>query len=631
MSRSTAVVPGTKMSTVGEQAGLHFSECDVSINAEATTLYNTNKDCNPTSHDNSHVLPVAYSICPGQEESKDLSIGMDIQESTIIANSAHSLLSRPQTCAENQAHLIDSFQTKAVINILPQENETSACVAISAASEDLGIRNSDVGIASNVGNIQETQKTELTSILDNDLQHAQTINISCPSDVISTSQIAKAEFKISELNPAQIQHQAQETFIGPIIPSKLQHESMDVETSDSQSTGYDFSNKSVPVFVTWASTEYLRTSAENFLRGCKWSPDGSQLLTNSNDNILRVFNMSDAVLGNDNSSDIEQISKVLMRESSTVYDYAWIPSMDIHHLDSCRIATTCSGIPIHLWDSTKGKIIASYKAFDQYDEVTAAYSLSFSISGSQVFGGYKKAIRVFDTEYPGRKCKLIKTCGTKKSRSQPGQTGIISCFAHNPTFEDSFAAGSYTRHIGLYDLRCEGATCVVEGQRGGITHLVFTPDGNMLLSGARKDNEILCWDMRNLGTVCFSALRDVSTNQRMYFDLTRSGRYMTSGNDDGTVTFWDLQRQADLINGRPYLKPEAQFQAHSDSVNGVSFHPSGDFLATAAGQRHFQDFGKMDSSDSDDEDDDDMGKEGAITKDFSMRIWRMPYATEYAE
>ncbi|GFS01035.1 telomerase Cajal body protein [Elysia marginata] len=127
--------------------------------------------------------------------------------------------------------------------------------------------------------------------------------------------------------------------------------------------------------------------------------------------------------------------------------------------------------------------------------------------------------------------------GPKKSWLQPGQTGIISCFAHNPTSEGSLAAGSYTRHIGFYDLRCEGVTCVIEGQRGGITHLMFTPDGNMLLSGARKDNEILCWDMRNLGTVCFSALRDVKTNQRMYFDVT-SYRCIIIHSDELFEDFW---------------------------------------------------------------------------------------------
>ena len=31
---------------------------------------------------------------------------------------------------------------------------------------------------------------------------------------------------------------------------------------------------------------------------------------------------------------------------------------------------------------------------------------------------------------------------------------------------------------------------------GGVTHLKFAPDGRLLFSGSRKDNEIVCWDIR---------------------------------------------------------------------------------------------------------------------------------------
>jgi len=36
-------------------------------------------------------------------------------------------------------------------------------------------------------------------------------------------------------------------------------------------------------------------------------------------------------------------------------------------------------------------------------------------------------------------------------------------------------------------------------QKGGITHVQFTPDGTKLLAGGRKDKEILVWDLRNPG------------------------------------------------------------------------------------------------------------------------------------
>ena len=78
---------------------------------------------------------------------------------------------------------------------------------------------------------------------------------------------------------------------------------------------------------------------------------------------------------------------------------------------------------------------------------------------------------------------------------------------------------------------------MVKGHSGGITHLVFSANGNYLFSGGRKvenmvsqltldnhvsqDPNILCWDLRNPGSVLMKMQRIVETNQRMYFDLDR--------------------------------------------------------------------------------------------------------------
>ena len=58
-----------------------------------------------------------------------------------------------------------------------------------------------------------------------------------------------------------------------------------------------------------------------------------------------------------------------------------------------------------------------------------------------------------------------------------------------------------------------------------------------------------------------------------------------------------------------------------------SFHPTGTFLATTSGQRHFRDFGKFEGSDSDNDDDEE---EETKTKDFSLRVWRMPLSSSCA-
>lgn len=56
----------------------------------------------------------------------------------------------------------------------------------------------------------------------------------------------------------------------------------------SSAVNYDW--KSKPKLINHCSSE-LATNANNYLKGCKWSPDGSCLLTNSRDHCLRLFNL----------------------------------------------------------------------------------------------------------------------------------------------------------------------------------------------------------------------------------------------------------------------------------------------------------------------------------------------------
>ena len=73
------------------------------------------------------------------------------------------------------------------------------------------------------------------------------------------------------------------------------------------------------------------------------------------------------------------------------------------------------------------------------------------------------------------------------------QSGIISCIAVNAALPSVYAASSYMKTIGLYSEPDGAALCILNGQRGGVTHVKFSPDGCVLYSGGRKDPEILCW------------------------------------------------------------------------------------------------------------------------------------------
>ncbi|XP_055358376.1 telomerase Cajal body protein 1 [Betta splendens] len=342
--------------------------------------------------------------------------------------------------------------------------------------------------------------------------------------------------------------------------------------------GLDFTQS--PQMLTGSWTEYS-TITENYLKGCKWAPDGSCILTNSADNVLRVYNLPPEIYSY-NWDLLPEMSPVLrMAEGDTIYDYCWYPKMNSLDPDTCFLASSSRDNPVHLWDAFCGEVRASFRPYNHLDELTAAHSLCFSPDGTQLYCGFDKTVRVFYTERPGRDCEQRPTVAKKQ-----GQSGIISCFGFSPC-QSVYACGSYSRCAGLYS--CQDGTLLAllpTRHHGGLTHLLFSPDGNYLYTGGRKDAEILCWDLREPGKVVFSLKRNVATNQRIYFDLDLSGKYLLSGNTEGVVSVWDIQT-VPPDSDEELLQPLLSFQAHWDCTNGISIHPFMPLLASSSGQRQF--------------------------------------------
>ncbi|PFX18548.1 telomerase Cajal body protein 1-like isoform X2 [Stylophora pistillata] len=368
----------------------------------------------------------------------------------------------------------------------------------------------------------------------------------------------------------------------------------------------------VPQQVTGAWEDF-DGSASNFLKGCKWSPDGTCILTNSDDNTLRIFNLPvELYSGNAVQGLSEMVSVLQMHEGETVYDYCWYPFMSSLDPDTCCLLSSSRDHPIHMWDAFTGAIRCTYRTYNHLDEVVAANCVSFNLDGSQIYCGFNKMVRVFDTTRPGRDFQERQTTVKKE-----GHVGIISCIAFSPDNSGVYALGSYSKSVGVYSDTDGELIFLLQGQQGGVTHVMFSPDGTKLYSGGRKDNEILCWDVRNPGKVLYSMMRSVDTNQRVYFDIDRSGQYIISGNGDGIVTVWDstLSPVDDSSNTEAILQPVMTFVGHGDLTNGACFHPSLPLLATTSGQRHFVE----PENDSDDEN--TMDQEMKMHGDNSLRIW----------
>ncbi|KAI4296625.1 hypothetical protein L6164_036571 [Bauhinia variegata] len=350
------------------------------------------------------------------------------------------------------------------------------------------------------------------------------------------------------------------------------------------------------------------TNPNNFLKGVKWSPDGSCFLASSDDNTFRVFSLPDHesdILHGAYSVDLDHDSfaaNLVLREGESIYDFCWYPFMSASDPVTNVFATTTRDHPIHLWDATSGQLRCTYRAYDAMDEIAAAFSVAFNPDGSKIFAGYNKCIRVFDLHRPGRDFHLHSTVKDNKE----GQTGIISAMAFSPSHTGMLALSSYNQSTAIYREDNMELLYVLHGQEGGITHVLFSRDGNYLYTGGRKDPYILCWDVRKAVDCVFKLYRSSeNTNQRILFDIEPSGQYLGTGGQDGLVHLYDLQTG----------QWASAFQAALDTVNGFSFHPFLPLAVSSSGHRRFL---------MPDEDDEDLRLSG---DENCASVWRFNYAS----
>ncbi|EED89086.1 predicted protein [Thalassiosira pseudonana CCMP1335] len=242
--------------------------------------------------------------------------------------------------------------------------------------------------------------------------------------------------------------------------------------------------------------------------------------------------------------------------------YSWYPLMNSSSPLTSFYAT-CRGhsLPIHLIDAYTSQLRASYRPYNEVDELEGPTVVEFSTDGRRLYGtGFKsdRTIAVFDTAVPGREGCVLRLGKTR--RSSDGQKGIPSAIAFPKCSSDGswngptnvFAVGTYSpASIYIYDDRMSspagtivlygGLTVVGHGRsfsrkkrrfaqvdggqeeedddvgnlfstarvswfqsraRGGITQLTWAPPTSnnpyVLYSASRRSNAVLSWDVRAL-------------------------------------------------------------------------------------------------------------------------------------
>ncbi|XP_055612861.1 telomerase Cajal body protein 1 homolog [Uranotaenia lowii] len=322
-----------------------------------------------------------------------------------------------------------------------------------------------------------------------------------------------------------------------------------------------------------------KATKHNYVRGCLWSPDGTCVLTAVHNDGMQVFELPQDIYGAQEVSSARSVNlmepAVHVPQTTLVYDYKWYPGMDSSVPGTSVWIASRQHEPIQLWDAYTGELRCSYKGYNNVDEVESALSLTWSIDGEHIYGGYKKSIKKFDVKTPGRE---ICTYPTKVT---------ASCMTICTPFPNMVLFGSWSRTITALITDSKETIQVGNSSRGqghgaGITWLKFIPRTNLFVSGGRKDSKLIIWDIRDLTKPYHVLQRTCDTNQRIYFDSSPYGEWIISGNTDGIVRAWNL---LDIDEDRKSYRQHA-FPLHRDCCNGVSFHPSKPVIATTSGQFH---------------------------------------------
>ena len=350
----------------------------------------------------------------------------------------------------------------------------------------------------------------------------------------------------------------------------------------------------------------------NFYKQAQWSPDGTCLLTNSADNSLNTYVVPPDLLDEANQPHhLTPYSAIKSTEPVKAYDC--YPGYDLAVPSTTLVLSSQRDHPVRLNNVLDGSKVASYPLVSPMTETyISPHSLLFSCGGSHFVAGSQNLISVFDVGRVGEgPVSYLPTSSKKGQNGVMGMKGVVSALAIDGAC-GILAAGTFSRHVGLYDNsgqgECVGVFCV-DGTdadkmiRGaGITQLAWSADGRYLYIAERKSDGVMFYDIRKTGQLLGWLIdRNAKTNQRLGIDAvcSQDGTTVWAGGVEGNIRQWlnphehegpvevSMEWQGHEGSGL-FLGTSATMTDHGiDAVSSIVCHPNGNVLASCSGQRQF--------------------------------------------
>jgi WD40 repeat protein len=258
-----------------------------------------------------------------------------------------------------------------------------------------------------------------------------------------------------------------------------------------------------------------------------FSPDGTRIVTASNDGTARLWNLEGRLLA------------TLTGHTDVVHHAAFNP-------DRRHIVTTSDDGTARLWDM-RGQPLATLTG-----HTGSVLYAAFSPDGRHILtASADDTARLWDIE--GRSVVTL-----------TGHSDVVHHAAFNSDREHIVTA-SADGTARLWDI--EGRPVItLTGHTDPVTRAVFSPDGLSIVT-ASDDGTARLWDIEGRAVVTFTG----HTSAVRHVAFSPEGQRILTASWDGTARLWDLEGQ-----------PLVTLSGHTARVNQAAFSPDGGYIVTAS-------------------------------------------------